>query len=168
MINKKYFGFKFTKIAFAAITDAKTNITYKKRLLQDWDVVVNFLYPDCEKASQSTYLIFVNDILKYVGEYSGTFQKRWLLRRNGLWYLAHSENDFRIQDLLKSGNPPEISIWLCKDPTLFAPDGESWNISIPLERRIIIEHQPEWNRRGKTKPTAGLPPHKIIGSTDVL
>ncbi len=46
---------------------------------------------------------------------------------------------------------------------MFAPDGEPWNVSIPLERLIIIQHQPEWNRRGKTKPRAALPPRLITG-----
>jgi hypothetical protein len=165
MQTRKFFGFEFSKIAIAAITNIKTDIKYDGKLVQNWDVVVDFLYPDCEKASQSTYLIFVNDVLKYAGEYSGTFQERWLLRRSGLWYLWHSENDFRIQDILKSDNPPEISIWLCVDPILVTPDGEQWNMSIALERRIIMEHQPEWNKRGRIKPTTGLLPRKIIGST---
>jgi hypothetical protein len=162
MHTRNYFGFEFAKIAVAAITDVKADIKYDGDVLRNWDVVIDFLYSDIEKASQSTYLVIVNDVLKYVGEYSNTFGTRWLKRRSDIWYLWHSENDFRIQQLLKTDNPPEISIWLCVDPTLVAPDGEAWNMSMALEQRIIMEHQPEWNKRGRTKPTTGLLPREII------
>jgi hypothetical protein len=167
MISKQYFGFEFIKVAVAAITDIKADFKYDKKVLRNWDVVLEFLYPDCEKASQSAYLVFADDFLKYAGEYSESFQKRFLRKRNGLWYLWHSANDFRVQEILKSDNPPEISIWLCIDPTLVAPDGECWNISVAIEQRIIVEHQPEWNRRGKNKRANGLLPRKIIDRKSV-
>ncbi|EMI47365.1 hypothetical protein [Rhodopirellula sp. SWK7] len=166
MPSKNYFGFDFAKIAVAAITDLKTDIKYNGELVQGWDVVLDFQIPGCENACQSTYLVFVDDILKYAGEYSGTFQERWLLPRNGLFYVWHSENDFRMQRILKGNNAPEISIWLCVDPTLAAPDGERWNINMALEQRIIMEHQPEWNKRGRIKPTTGLPFHEITAASN--
>jgi hypothetical protein len=163
MHNKNYFGFEFAKIGVVALADVTADIKYRRTLVSNWDVVVNFIYPGCENASQSTYLIFVNEVLKYAGEYTGTFQERWILRRNEQLYLWHSNNDFSIQNLLKSDDPPEISIWLCVEPFLFAPDGSRLNISAALERRIISEHQPEWNKRGRMKPTAGLALREIIG-----
>lgn len=99
MTEKNYFGFQFAKIGIAALSDNKTDFTYQGKVIQGWDVVISFLHSGCESVGQSTYLIFVNDQLKYAGEYSGTFQERWLLPRNGLWYLQHSENDNRIQDV---------------------------------------------------------------------
>lgn len=155
MDYREYYGFHFAKIGIAALTEVKTNLWYDGKLIEGWDVAVNFLYPDCECIGSTTYLIFADDELMYAGEYSGTFQERWLTPRNGIWYLDHSPNDFRIQDLLKSNEPPEISIWLCLDPYLDAPNGERWNINMALERRIILEQKPKWNKRGKVMPTVG-------------
>lgn len=163
---KEYFGFQFTKIGFAVLSDIKTDVKYRGEMIKDWDVVIEFLYPGCELAGQSTYLVFVDDQLKYAGEYSGTFQERWILPRNGVWYIAHSDNDFRIQDLLRSDEPPEISIWLCSDPFIVASDGERWNNNLALERRIITELQPEWNKRGRAKPTIGKLLTEILESQD--
>ncbi|WP_404305908.1 hypothetical protein [Neorhodopirellula lusitana] len=73
-----------------------------------------------------------------------------------------------MQRILKAEDAPEISIWLCVDPTLAAPDGERWNINMALEQRIIMEHQPEWNKRGRTKPTTGSSFHEIIANKNTL
>ena len=161
--TKAYFGFKFAKVAVADLTTTTTDIKYNGEVTKDWDLVLEFIYPDGEFADQSTYLVFVDDQLKYVGQYSGIFADRWLLKRNGVFYIDHSKNDYEIQKLLKSPDPPEISIWLSLAPFLTAPDGERWNINKALEQRMILEFQPEWNRTGKSKPTAGKLVQEIVG-----
>lgn len=163
MISKSYFGFQFVKIGILKLTEFATDVGYNRRIVKDWDVILEFLYPGCEQTSQSTYLVFAGDEMKYAGIYSGVLQERWLLPRNGLWYVWHSENDFLIQTLLKSENPPEISLWLCLHPYLIAPDGEIWNINMELERKLILAYQPEWNKRGRLSPTKGRPLQEIIG-----
>ncbi|MGV3483706.1 MAG: hypothetical protein ACO1RT_04740 [Planctomycetaceae bacterium] len=160
---KTYFGFQFVKIGIARLSEVSTDIRYCGQMVRNWDVVLEFLYPGCENTSQSTYLVFANDELKYAGIYSGVLHERWLLARNGLWYIWHSENDFRIQALLKSDHPPEVSLWLCLHPYLTASDGEVWNINMELERKLIVNHQPDWNIRGKMTPTTGVPLFDILG-----
>lgn len=162
MDTKTYFGFSFVKIGIAKLSEVSTDIRYCGKVIKDWNVILELLYPGCEQASQSTYLVFANNELKYAGIYTGVLQERWLMARNGLWYIWHSENDFRIQNLLKSDHPPEVSLWLCLNPYLKASDGEEWNISMELERKLIIEYQPEWNVRGKITPTTGLRLSEIV------
>jgi len=164
MDKKTFFGFHFVKVAKISLTETKTDVRYGEQTAFDWDVVVEFIYPGCEQASQSTYLVFVDDELKYAGQYSGVFSDRWLLRRNGLWYLDHSKMDYHIQTLLQSDNPPEVSVWLTLHPYLTSPDGETWNINKALEQKIIYELQPEWNRTGKIAPTQGRPLREILGT----
>ena len=74
--TKAYFGFKFAKVAVAALTTTTTDIKYNGEVTKDWDLVLEFIYPDGEFADQSTYLVFVDDQLKYVGQYSGIFADR--------------------------------------------------------------------------------------------
>lgn len=164
MDKRALFGFEFVKIGIILQTETKTDVRYREQTALDWDIVVEFIYPGCEKASQSTYLMFVDDELKYAGQYSGVFSDRWLLHRNGLWYLDHSKIDFRVQKLLKSDNPPEVSIWLAMHPYLTATDGEIWNVNKALEQRIIFELQPEWNYTGKRTPAEGMPLSEILGA----
>jgi hypothetical protein len=163
MDTKTYFGFLFVKIGVARLSEISTDIRYRGQVIKDWDVILELLYPGCELASQSTYLVFSNNELKYVGNYSGVFQERWLLARNGLWYICHSENDFRIQTILQADHPPQVSIWLCLNPHVEAPDGEIWNVSMELERKLIVSYQPEWNARGKAIQTTGVPLTEIVG-----
>ena len=141
-------GFNFVKIGFAYLCDEPLKAKFDGKELIDYKLALKLINNDLLKAEQSTYLVYVEDKLVYVGYYSGSFKTRWLREQNNNLYFWHSDNiDNQVNKLIKDGK--SVTVWLSVNPYATTKDNEMVNISKALEDRIIIEKQPEWNKVGK-------------------
>jgi len=151
----KVSGFDFIKVGKAIHCDKGIQTTYKGKPLH-WHLALDLIHEDFADAEQSTYLVYVDNELVYVGEYSSSFEKRWLKRRRDFW---HSDNiDNKVKKLVGDGkNGKDVSVWLSLDPYVIGPNNEMININKAIEQMIIEQHEPIWNKRGKStgriKPT---------------
>lgn len=137
-------GFDFIKIGTAERCD--TGVKVKQRGSEyQWHLALNLIHDDFADAEQSTYLVYVENDLVYVGEYTSSFAERWLKQRKYFW---HSENvDDKVNAQVKDGK--NVSVWISVDPYLDGPNGEVINVNKALEQRIIEQYNPPWNSRGK-------------------
>ena len=144
------------------VEGVKKTITYEHpaalRLIDDY-----FL-----KASESAYVLKIDNEIKYVGEYSSTLQDRWLRRRKDTteWLSWHSDNlDNKITSALKDSNEKsEISLWLTVNPFLDGPNGPI-NISKAIEQDFLLSDEPlPFNKKGNNKNRTGLKVQNILNS----
>jgi hypothetical protein len=137
-------GFDFIKIGTAERCGTGVKVKQRKKEYQ-WHLALNLIHDDFADAEQSTYLVYVEDELVYVGEYTSSFAERWLKQRKYFW---HSENvDDKVNDHVKNGK--KVSVWISVNPYLDGPNGEMINVNKAIEQRIIEQYLPPWNKRGK-------------------
>ena len=153
MQTKTYYGFQFVKIGVAKLSD-QPHVYTEKGERRQVDSKLELLRPEFAEAEQSTYLVFVGEELKYVGQYTSTFESRWLYDSKNCVVWHSDKMCDHIDELLKNQYCPEISVWLTLDPYVVGPCGPL-NVNKAIEQLIIEKEQPEWNNRGKLTRTTG-------------
>ncbi len=124
--------FEFVKIGEAYLCDKPLKATHEGKPLKDWRLKLKLLVgEDILNAEQSTYLIYDNDNLLYVGYFSNSFKKRWWKKKGYFWHGDIVDN--KVNELVKQNH--NISVWISVNPYV-----NGFNISKLLEDKIIIEY----------------------------
>ncbi|MCK5294649.1 MAG: hypothetical protein KAJ49_08360 [Arcobacteraceae bacterium] len=160
--------YEFVKIGKAKICDIPLKA---KGVSDNYKLVLDFIdIPNKQellKAEQSSYLVYEEDKLIYVGYYAGSFKDRWLREQNNNFYFWHSGNiDDYVNTELTRNPKKEFTLWLTINPYAKTIDNKIFNISKFIEDTLIIEHQPSKNTTGKDleyNQNGTIPVHKIIG-----
>lgn len=153
-------GFEFVKLGDAYLSDKFVELTYNKKK-QLWNVALKPVDERFLRAEESVYLVFVDETVVYVGEYSKTFRDRWLTKGCYIWHSV----DVQIRDALNAGH--QVSIWIAEFPYLPRPDGQLINVSKAIEHDILKSaFPPEWNKRnaGMREDSEAIPVREIIGA----
>ncbi|WP_429885882.1 hypothetical protein [Geoalkalibacter halelectricus] len=134
-------GFMFVKVGEFYINKEPKKIIYRGN---PETITVSLKFTDelFRKSDESTYLIFSEDELVYVCEYSYNLEERWLRNRIFIWH--HKDED--IENELKQGK--EVSLWLVLNPIINLSEKIKINISKSIEQEILKCNKPAWNKRG--------------------
>jgi hypothetical protein len=149
LIYKELIGFKFVKVGDFRINDKPLSVRYKGDTAEV-KVSLKLIDESFLKSDESAYLIYAEDELVYVGEYSYNLKDRWLKKEDYIWH----HTDIEIEKALASKT---VSLWLAIDPYLMLPDNsEKINVSKSIEQEILRRYSPSkdsdkpwWNKRGK-------------------
>lgn len=144
LIYKTISGFKFVKIGEFYKCDEPYQVKFEGKEISI-DLSIKLISDMFKQSDESAYLIFVNDNLVYVGEYSYNFEDRWLRKSKYVWH----NTDDRIEEQLLLNN--NVSLWLSVDPFIILPDDSRINISKSIEQEILKKEDLVWNKRGKMK-----------------
>ena len=146
MKTKKIQGFTFQYAGDFYINPVKSLKKYKwddEKKIQQCDHIttcIRFAEDGLDKKEELVYLITVDDILVYVGDFSNSFRERWLKVDNYIWH----HKDHLIHKALT--NKSNVSLWLIDDPFINLPDVKL-NISKSIEHHILKNIKTEWNVR---------------------
>ncbi|QEG43443.1 hypothetical protein [Roseimaritima ulvae] len=125
----------------------------------DWRVRLEVSNESLIDVNESTYIVFCDQVW-YVGYFGRKDQSRcsirarWGLNRQlrNTFQIEHSyQADCGIDAMLRDGRSPEL--YICPQPTITRPDGQSLNVSLSLEDAIIANYPTPWNHI-KTKAKA--------------
>jgi|SRR5690554_5771671 len=139
-------GYQFLKVATACFCEEGIRPIFDGNDIH-WRVALDIIFPETLSAEQSVYLVFVGEDSDpvYVGQYSETFEKRWLKAKKYVW---HSENvDMKIKGALEAGK--EVTVWLSLNPYVKTTDGRVLNVNKAIEQLLIDKLKPQWNTVGK-------------------
>jgi hypothetical protein len=160
---KNICGFEFVKIGKFYLNESPLPVRYDG---EDDHVNVSLRLIDdlFKKADESAYVIFSDNTLVYVGEFSYNFQDRWLRKDNYVWH----NTDTKIEVELKSGN--EVCIWLAVDPFALLANGSKINISKSIEQEILKSNLvfPDWNKRGQFNKWAKWREKNCLRVTEII
>ena len=142
---KEVEGFEFVKIGQAVMSDTPI---IAKGTSGNYKLAFESFHLGFLTAEQSTYLVYEDEDLIYVGYYSGSFKDRWLRKQNDIYYFWHSDNidDYCNKVLLEKDR--NITIWLSVDPYAKTLNDVDVNISKYLEDKIIMTKKPKLNKVG--------------------
>lgn len=137
------YGFQFVKAGVFYLADEPWKGNDKTG---PWAIRASLKLVDDQfrKADETVYLIFSDDELKYVGEYTYKLEDRWLYNE----YVNHHKYK-EIEEEISEGKV--VSMWLAVLPYCEAGEIKQLNISKSLEHEIIKQCSPEWNKRNQTK-----------------
>lgn len=135
-------GFTFVKLGEAYLSDTPLKAVHKGKAF-DWFVSLKPVDERLLDAEESTYAVYFDDELVYIGEYSTTFSERWLRNKKYLW---HSDNiDNKVKEALHQHRL--VTVWITKDPYVTGPCGREFNISKIIEHEILKASPPPFNKR---------------------
>ena len=130
---QKICGFEFVKIGEAYLSDEPLKATYNGKPLKDWRLKLRLVVSEeILKSEQSTYLVFKDNDLLYVGYFSTSLKDRWWKKKGYFW--NGEILDMKVNELVKSGH--DISLWITVNP--YSQDKH--NISKVIEDKIIAEY----------------------------
>lgn len=135
-------GFKFVKVGDFYINQEPKNITYRGKP-EIITVSLKFTNELFRQSDESAYLVFSEDKLVYVGEYSYNLEDRWLRNKVYVWH----HQDEKIENELKQRK--EVSLWVVVNPMINLSEGTKLNISKSIEQEILKNNKPPWNKRGE-------------------
>ena len=141
-------GYDFILAGFFYLSHERLETQFNGNDLS-WNVAIDLVHPELINAEKSVYLVFKNKetVPVYVGQYTDTFEARWLRNKKYSW---HSENvDMKIKEALENGE--RISIWISLNPYIKTDACVVYNISKEIEEILIEKLNPEWNKVGKNK-----------------
>lgn len=138
---KEIVGFEFIKVGVFYLEEDKP-WTDKNG---EWEIKASLrLFSDeYKKADETAYVVYSDDELKYVGEYTYNLGDRWL-RGN---YVNHHKSD-EIEKEINSGK--EVSLWLAVSPYYVIKDF-TINLGKSIEQEILRHYDLVWNKRNKIK-----------------
>ena len=142
--EKKVAGFSFIKIGKFYNNEESIPVKYEGKNI-DITLSLNLFNDEFKKIGESAYLIFSDNDLMYVGEYSFNLKDRWL--RNGEYVWHHK--DRKILDALNENK--NVTLWITLNPYIKIDKDFTINISKSIEREVLKQREVPWNRRGKTK-----------------
>jgi hypothetical protein len=135
-------GFKFIEVGIFYVSDEPLEAKYNgKNTLAS--VCIKLRHDTFKKVGESAYILFVDEDLVYVGEYSYNLEDRWLKKGKYVWH--HKDND--ILKALKENR--RVTLWLSMNPYITIENGNSINISKSIEQEILKRLPLPWNVRGK-------------------
>lgn len=142
MSKKVVHGFDFIQIGSFYKNETPLNVRYNNKDSKVW-VSLKLADEKFKQIKKSTYLIYVDDKLMYVGSYSNTLEHRWIKKGEYIWH----HKDIQIQEKLEEGKM--VSLWILENPEFELKDCHRLplNISRSLEQEIIDKNKPLWNRR---------------------
>lgn len=146
--RKSLYGFEFAKIGTFHITEEPHPVICDG-INDHIQVEMRLISEKFASADESVYLIYVNDVLHYVGEYSYSLKERWGLRKGR--YIWHHK-DVKIEEALR--NNSIVDIWIIVEPYICTDDGSKINISKSIEQEILKRKKPIWNTRGQLEKWA--------------
>ena len=162
LVFKIVCGFKFVKIGRFKLHEVPPTVRFAGKQDQI-NVAIELFYDLFRQADESAYVIFADETLVYVGEYSYNFQDRWLRKGNSVWH----NTDIKIEEKLR--NNSEVTIWLVVDPCVLLPDGMTKiNISKSIEQEILKTDLPEWNKRGQYKKWHEWRTNNCVHVTEII
>ena len=144
-------GFDFIKLGHAYLCErallpkgknAGKPLIYNKKEL-DWRVALKFDDERFRQVGESAYLVTLNGDVVYVGEYSNTFESRWLRDGQYIWHGDTVDNE--IKKALT--NDEVIELWITVSPFINLGPNEQINVSKAIEHKILQLYPPKWNRR---------------------
>jgi hypothetical protein len=144
LIYKEILGFKFVKVGDFQISENPHPVTFNGQKDQI-NVCLQLVDESFMKSDESAYLIYVEDKLVYVGEFSYSLKDRWLRTKNYIWHNTDGE----IEKELKPPYNKNVSLWLAVNPYTVLPNNKEINISKSIEQEILRQILPEWNKRGQ-------------------
>lgn len=150
MVVMELEGYQFVKVATAYFCDEGIHPRFNGEPIH-WCVALDVITPEVLSAEQSAYMVLVGEDSSpvYIGQYSQTFERRWLKSKKYVW---HSENvDMKIKGALDAGK--EVTVWLSLNPYARTIDGRILNVNKAIEQLLIDRLKPEWNTVGKGAST---------------
>jgi len=152
-------GFEFVILGDVYLCDTPLKATHKGNSF-DWFVSLKPTNVKLLDAEESAYVVFFDDELVYIGEYSTTFSDRWLRNKKYLWHSDNIDNHAK-EALLQS---QQVTIWITKDPYIEGPCGREFNMSKIIEHEILKIAPPRLNKRnsGLKRPTHAVRVSDII------
>lgn len=145
MKTKDFFDFTFIHAGNFFINKIKSPKKYKwgdKNNTHDHiSTCIEFSLEKLDKKTEQAYIITVEGIVVYAGEFSNSFRDRWLKIDNYIW---HHKDHLIHQALIEE---KEVSLWLTNNPWIETPSGLKLNISKSIEHHILKNNDLLWNQR---------------------
>jgi hypothetical protein len=143
--NSKY---EFVKVGQFVKSKAPLKVRFEGK---DDEVTIELqlYHEDIKKVGECVYLVTVDGVPMYVGEYSRTLESRWLRSGNYIWH----NKDLLIIEEVNSGK--RVDFYLAKNVYVMI-NGREINISKSIEHDILqVEHLP-WNKRNAKVDVSGV------------
>ncbi|WP_039926872.1 hypothetical protein [Alcanivorax sp. DG881] len=106
-------------------------------------------HEDIKKVGECVYLVTVDGVPVYVGEYSRTLESRWLRSGNYIWH----NKDLLIVEEVNSGR--RVDFYLAKNVYVMINEREV-NISKSIEHDILQVENLPWNTRNAKVDVSGV------------
>ena len=142
---REVMGFKFVKVGEFYLSDKPYPVTFNGKA-DCIKVCIEFVDDLFMKSDESAYLVYVDDELHYVGDFSYNLEDRWLRRHNYVWHGIDED----IEATLSLPDKKKVSLWLTVDPYTIH-EAKKLNISKSIEQEILRQTKPmpKWNKRGQ-------------------
>ena len=154
-------GFRFVKIGVFYLSNSPKQVKYNGETV-NLRLSLELISEDIKKLEESAYLLFADDELMYVGEYSFDLKDRWL--RNGDYVWHHKDNEI----LSNLDNKRNVSIWATLNPYIEIEDGSTINISKSIESEILKKYDLLWNKRGKIRKNESWISKNCLKMSEIL
>lgn len=92
---------------------------------------LKFVEQSFDAVTETAYLVTVDDLIMYVGEFSKTLRDRWLVTENYIWH----DKDIKIFEAIKSGQ--KVNLYLLDEPERTLSCGTTLNIAKSVEHHIL-------------------------------
>lgn len=159
--EKKVAGFTFIRIGDFYHNETPIIVKYKGKETPI-TLSLKLFNDEFKKIGESAYLIFSDEELMYVGEYSFNLADRWL--RNGEYVWHHKDKNIS-NAINKQKN---VSFWITLNPHVKINDDITINISKSIESEVLKQLDAPWNTRGKTKKYKQWINTNCVKITDLL
>lgn len=146
-------GFEFIKLGDVYLSDTPLKATHNGNTF-DWYLSLKATDDRLLDAGESAYLVYFDDELVYIGEYSTTFAKRWLREKKYLWHSDTIDNN--AKEAVLQGK--QVTVWITKDPYVTTTCGREFNVSKVIEHQLLSMAPPVFNKRnsGKKRPAHAI------------
>ncbi len=156
---KTLYGFEFVKAGVFYLAETSWKITSK-----GWEIraSLELVSEKFRKADETVYLVYSDDDLVYVGEYTYNLESRWLSGN----YVDHHKSD-DIERQLEAGC--DVTLWLAVFPyTSVDRSLQAINISKSIEHELLKKCDPKWNKRNKRSASEKWRQKNCISVVDIV
>jgi len=112
-----------------------------KFTVDNYDVVNEKLFNE----KGGVYAVYVDDILKYIGSYSHSFQNRWVNKQKNK-NCVKIERHFKYHQLAEMANGSMVDVYAISNTTLQEMFNNPFVNPVGVEYRLIKEYMPELNK----------------------
>lgn len=139
-------GFTFNHVGDFHINSTKSAKKYTwgktgEKRCEQLVTCIRLFEDSLKKMKELAYLVTVDGEPMYVGEFSNSFENRWLKVDNYVW---HHKDDLIYDDLKKK---KKVALWFVEDPFVDISSGVKLNISKSIEHHILKNKTLKWNIR---------------------
>ena len=139
--TKTLCSFEFVKVGSFSVTESTLTRKHNGKD-EELSLLLNLVDQRIRSIGESAYLLYADDELMYVGEYSRNLADRWLVNTNYVWH----HKDIDILAAIKRGRT--VSMWLTTDPYLPLVNNQRMNVSKSIEQQVLKTYDIPWNKRG--------------------